>query len=125
VTRRNRWSETGSAAVLVCVLAGLSAALALGLTRLAVASVAAARAETAADAAALAAAWELAAGRSEHDAARIAEASAAANGARLVDCDCRGPGATVKVAVLLPRPALLAVSANASARAATDPDCPG
>jgi secretion/DNA translocation related TadE-like protein len=122
---RNRRSEAGSAAVLVCALAGLSAVLALGVTRVGVASVATARAETAADAAALAAAHELAAGRSEREASRIAEASAVANGARLIDCDCRGPGATVKVVVRVPRSGPLAVSANASARAAPDPDCPG
>jgi secretion/DNA translocation related TadE-like protein len=122
---RSRRSERGSATVLVCALAGLSAALVLGLTRLAVATVTAARAQTAADAAALAAAQELVAGRSEQEAARIAKASAEANGARLLECRCRGRDATVKVAFPLIRPGLLAVSANASARATADPDCPG
>ncbi len=82
-------------------------------------------AETAADAAALSAAGGLAAGRNGQEAARMAEASAVANGAELIECHCRGPGATVKVAVQLPGPGLLAIRVHASARAAPYPDCPG
>jgi secretion/DNA translocation related TadE-like protein len=119
-----RRSEAGSAAVVVCALAGLAAALALGVTRLAVASVTVARAQTAADAAALAAARELATGRSAPEAARTAEATAMANGARFLGCNCRGPGATVRVAVL-PPPGLLSAPVRAEARAAFQPECPG
>jgi secretion/DNA translocation related TadE-like protein len=120
-----RRSEAGSAAVVVCVLAGLAAALALGVTRLAVASVSVARAQTAADAAALAAARDLATGRSMREAARTAEATAVANGARFLGCDCRGPGATVRVSVLPPGPGLLSAPAMAEARAGFQPECPG
>ena len=122
---RKRSSETGSAAVLVCALAAVVGALALGVSRLAVASVAAARAETAADAAALAAARELADGRGEPEAGRMAQAAATANGARLLGCDCRGPGATVRVAVSGSRDWPFSTSARATARAELQPDCPG
>jgi secretion/DNA translocation related TadE-like protein len=125
MTGRKGWSEAGSAAVVVCALAALAAALALGVTRVGVASVVAARAETAADAAALVAARELATGRSEGEAARMAEAAAAANGARLLDCDCRGPDAVVRVAVLPPAGGLFSAPARARARAAVHPECPG
>ena len=123
--RRSRRSEVGSVAVVVCAGAGLAAALALGVTRLAVASVAVARAETAADAAALAAARELAVGRGEPEAARMAGMAALANGARLLHCDCRGPGATLSVAVDPPRTGLFFLPARARARAELQPDCPG
>jgi secretion/DNA translocation related TadE-like protein len=122
---RNRRSERGSATVLACALAGLAVALALGVTRVAVASLAAARAETAADAAALAAARELATGRSEREAARMAEAAALANGARLLGCDCQGPGATVTVAVVRPAGGLFSPHSTARARAELHPECPG
>jgi len=123
--RRRRRSEVGSAAVVVCAGAGLAAALALGVARLAVASVAVARAETAADAAALAAARELALGRREPEAARMAKTAAMANRARLLHCDCRGPGATVRVAVDPFRTGLLSLPVTARARAQLHPECPG
>jgi secretion/DNA translocation related TadE-like protein len=123
--RQSRRSEVGSATVVVCAGAGLAAALALGVARLAVASVAVARAETAADAAALAAARELTMGGREPEAARMAKTAAMANGARLLHCDCRGPGATVSVAVDSPRTGLFSLPVRARARAELHPECPG
>jgi secretion/DNA translocation related TadE-like protein len=120
-----RARQQGSAAVLLVASAALAGALALGLGRLAAGAVAVARAETAADAAALAAAGELAAGRSGPVAARSAQATAAANGARLIDCHCRGRKAQVTVGVPLPRLPFLPALVTARARAELHPECPG
>lgn len=124
--------DRGAASVLVCAVTALIAALALGLGRVGTAAVAVARAETAADAAALAAAGELAVGKGEAVAARSARAVAAANGARLVGCDCRSPEAVVTVAVSLPRLPSFPAQARARARAQLHPksgellpECPG
>ena len=106
-------------------LAALGAVLTLSIGRLVEGAVARSRAETAADSAALAAASELAAGRGEGEAARIAGMAATANGARLLGCDCRGPGATVAVEVTLPLRGPLSGQVRAQARAELHPDCPG
>jgi secretion/DNA translocation related TadE-like protein len=111
-----RHAERGSAAVLLMALAALTAALGLGGARLSAASLTMARAQTAADAAALAAADALARGRTPALTRRIASQTAAENGARLLDCDCQGTGATVTVAVALPR-FLARAPAQARARA--------
>jgi secretion/DNA translocation related TadE-like protein len=118
---RNR----GSAGVLLCGVVAVTAVLALGLGRVATAVLATSRAQTAADAAALAAAGELAAGRSAGEAERIASLTAVGNGARLVRCDCEGPAVVVAVTVTLPnfRPASHLV--RAAARAELHPECPG
>jgi hypothetical protein len=76
------------------VVAGM---LMLGAAQLGGAGTRKARADTAADAAALAAADELALGRSSAEAARAARMVAAANGAALVSCACAGTSAQVTV----------------------------
>jgi secretion/DNA translocation related TadE-like protein len=88
--------------------------LLLGAARLGTAVVARARADTAADAAALAAADMLALGRDGAAAEAAASQTAGANGARLVRCVCTGwfPSVVVEYAV----PALGA-SARSTARA--------
>lgn len=118
-------NDKGSVAVVMCVLAALTAALGLGLGRLAAVAASRARAETAADAAALAAATELAAGRSGVAARRTAEATAGANGARLISCDCRSGHGSVRVVVAMPRLPSLSRGARAVARAELHTECPG
>ena len=76
--------QRGSAGLLLCGVVAVVAVLALGLGRLAGGTRAKAGAQTAADAAALAAAGELVAGRTPRDAERTASTTAAANGARPV-----------------------------------------
>lgn len=117
--------QAGSAGVLLCGAVAVTAALMLGLGRLATAVLATSRAQTAADAAALAAAGELASGRTTGEAERIASRTAAGNGARLIRCDCGGPAVVVEVTVTLPtfRPASRLV--RAAARAELHPECPG
>lgn len=82
--------------VLVVAVAACGFMLTVGAARLGSAVVARARAETAADAAALAAADALASGRG-HEAADAARRRAGANGARLVVCLCSGDAAEVTV----------------------------
>jgi secretion/DNA translocation related TadE-like protein len=115
----------GSAGVLLCGVVALVAALTLGLGRLATGALAAARAQTAADAAALAAAGELAAGRTRGQAERTASVTAAANGARLLRCDCEGPAVVVAVTVTLPFSGPASGLVRAAARAELHPECPG
>jgi len=103
----------------------LMAVLVLGLGRLATGVLAVSRAHTAADAAALAAAGELAAGRTPRDAERTASGTAAANGARLLRCDCSGPAVTVYVSVALPSSRPMSGLVRAAARAELHPECPG
>lgn len=117
--------QQGSAGVLLCGVVALVAALTLGLGRLATGALAAARAQTAADAAALAAAGELAAGRTAGEAERTASVAAAANGARLLRCECGGPAVTVAVSVTLPFSGPASGLVRAAARAELHPDCPG
>ena len=122
--RRGR-RQGGGAGVLTCGLVALIAVLVLGLGRVATAVVTASRAQTAADAAALAAAGELSAGRSAGDAERTASLTAAANGARLLRCDCGGPAVIVQVSVTLPFSRPVSGLVRAAARAELHPECPG
>ena len=115
----------GSAGILLCGVVALAAALTLGLGRLATATRAASRAQMAADAAALAAAGELAAGRSAGEAERIASVTAVANGARLLRCECGGPAVVVAVTVTLPSSGPGSGLVRAAARAELHPECPG
>lgn len=117
--------QGGTAGVLLCGFLAVTAALAVGLARLTTGVISASRAQTAADAAALAAAGELAAGRSAGDAERSASVTAAANGARLVRCDCRGPAVSVVVSVRVPFFGPAAGLVRAAARAELHPECPG
>jgi hypothetical protein len=77
------------------VLCGL---LGLALARLDTAAADKARANTAADAAALAAADQLALGHASADAWRAARRTAADNGGELLSCNCAGPDVIVSVA---------------------------
>lgn len=86
--------------VMVGVLA-VAVAVALAVGRVGVAAVASARADAAADAAALAAADMLALGRGPVVAAAAARETARDNGARLVRCTCRGRFVTVRVRVVI------------------------
>ena len=121
----SRPREVGSAGLLLCGVVALMAALTLGLGRLATAALTRAKAQTAADAAALAAAGELAAGRTAGDAERTASVTAAANGARLLRCDCGGPAVVVEVTVTLPFTRPVSGLVAAAARAELHPECPG
>ena len=120
-----RGGPAGTAGVLLCGVVAVAAVLTLGLGRLATAGLAVTRAQTAADAAALAAAGELAAGRSGGEAERIASLTAAANGARLLRCDCGGPAVVVAVTVTLPTSGRGERLVRAAARAELHPECPG
>jgi hypothetical protein len=94
--------------------------LAAGAARLGAGAVAGARADSAADAAALAAADMLALGRGAGAARSAADETAAANGARLTECDCAGLRPTVRVVVDVP---VLGAQAHATARAEVRPEC--
>lgn len=122
---RSRAAERGSTGLLLCGVVVVVALLVLGLGRLAGGMKAVAAAQTAADAAALAAAGELAAGRTAGDAKRIASLTAAANGARLLRCECAGPAVTVHVTVTLPFSGPASGLVRAAARAELHPECPG
>ena len=117
--------QSGSAGVLLCGLVVVTAVLSLGVGRLTSGIVGRARAQTAADAAALAAAGELAAGRSGERAERIASLTAAANGAHLLRCNCGGPAVVVVVTVTLPSSGPASGLVRAAARAELHPECPG
>ena len=120
-----RTPQAGSAGILLCALLVVTAVLLTGLGRLATGILAASRARTAADAAALAAAGELAAGRTAGAAERTASLTAAANGARLLRCDCAGPAVTVHVSVTLSFSRLVSGLVKAATRAELHPECPG
>lgn len=77
----------------------LGCALALGAARMGRVMHDRARADTAADAAALAAAGSLARGEPPTVAAAVARETARENGARLLECDCSGRRPTVQVQV--------------------------
>lgn len=94
-----RRSERGAVSVLAIAIVVLGCALALGAARLGRVLHDRAGADTAADAAALAAAGDLARGEPPEEAAAVASASATENGARLLWCECAGRRATVSVQV--------------------------
>lgn len=97
--------------------------LASGAARLGGALVGRARAETAADAAALAAADRLALGGGAAAARTAAARTAASNEARLLTCDCTGARAAVVVEVDLPTVLAVFGSARGKARAEVRPEC--
>jgi secretion/DNA translocation related TadE-like protein len=76
--------------------------LVAGAARVGAALVGRARAQTAADAAALAAADALGRGRGAEGARADAASTAADNGGRLVECACAGPRVTVTVEIDVP-----------------------
>ena len=106
----------------------VGAVLSLGAARLGSALIGRARADTAADAAALAAADTLALGQSSADAKAAARSTAASNHARLLSCACAGTTAEVVVEVDVPGldvPGLGALGAVARGRAKAEvrPEC--
>jgi len=101
----------------------LALALTMGAARLGSALVGRARAESAADAAALAAADALALGRGSEAAAEAAGVVASRNDARLVSCECAGDAAEVVVEVDVPGLSLVAGPARARSRAEISREC--
>jgi len=97
--------------------------VAMGAARLGAAVIGRARASTAADASALAAADALALGDDAGEAHAAADRVAQANGARLLRCTCAGTEATVQVEVDVPGLDVLGGVARARARAEVRPEC--
>jgi secretion/DNA translocation related TadE-like protein len=89
--------ESGSVSIVVLGAIALCVALLFAVGRVGAAAVLNARAQTAADAAALAAADQLALGRGPGAARQAATSVARANGATLVSCDCAYQAAEVEV----------------------------
>lgn len=112
--RATKGSEGGAAALAVPVATVLVVVALLGLGDLGVLLVSRARAQTAADAAALAAAVEVAVGR---PVAPVEQARrlAAANGARLVECRCPSAAPSPRRGSRSPARATTAPSAGAAA----------
>lgn len=113
--------ERGSIAVVTVGVVAIGMVALLALARLGSAAVLQARADTAADAAALAAADQLALGRGSAAAQRAAQETAVANGGVLVSCLCGGSAAEVMVEVAPPR-AVGAVTRPAHGRARAEVD---
>lgn len=123
VVSRGSARECGGVSIVALGVLVFALGLTLGAARLGAALVGRARAESAADAAALAAADELALGQGSVEAEAAATATAARNGARVVECDCAGDGATVVVEIDVPGLSFVAGPARARARAEVDPEC--
>jgi hypothetical protein len=106
-----RRPESGNISLVALAGVALAIVLCLGVARVGAAAGLKARADTAADAAALAGADSLAIGQSGVEATRAARDAAADNGARLISCACAGASAEVVVSI---------GRAHAGARAETD-----
>ncbi|MCU1429451.1 MAG: hypothetical protein JWL83_3451 [Actinomycetia bacterium] len=113
-------SQRGSVTIAAMAAVAIAAVLLIGLSRVGAAAGLRARADTAADAAALAAADALALGKSPEAAAHDAEATARANGARLVSCECAGDSAEVLVLVVAPAALHFTSPVTGRARAEVD-----
>jgi secretion/DNA translocation related TadE-like protein len=122
ITARAR-SEHGTVSILVVAVLVVCLVLTFAAARLGGALVGRARADTAADAAALAAADTLALGRGPEAAAAAARATATNNDARLVSCACEGSEASVVVEVELPGLGMFGGIARGRARAEVSPEC--
>jgi secretion/DNA translocation related TadE-like protein len=107
--------------MLAVLIVGL--VLTAAAARLGGALVGRARAESAADAAALAAADRLALGDGSAAARAAADATATSNDAHLVSCDCAGTSAEVVVEVDIPAWGALFGPARGRARAEVRPEC--
>jgi secretion/DNA translocation related TadE-like protein len=118
-----RAQERGGVSVVMLGVLVAALVLASGAARLGGALVGRARAESAADAAALAAADRLALGGGPAAARSAAERTAASNGARMVSCDCVGATAAVVVEVDLAPPLALFGPARGRAKAEVRPEC--
>jgi len=115
--------ERGGVSIVMLGVLVVGLALMLGAARLGSALIGRARADTAADAAALAAADALALGRGSAVAQTAARDTATSNGAQLVSCSCEGTTAEVVVEVDIPALAVLAGPARGRAKAAVRPEC--
>ena len=115
--------ERGAVSILVIAVLVIGLVLTFAAARLGGALVGRARADTAADAAALAAADSLALGRGAAAAASAARTTAASNHARLVSCACAGTQAAVVVEVDIPGLGVLGGVARGRARAEVSPEC--
>jgi secretion/DNA translocation related TadE-like protein len=91
--------QRGSVTVMMVAAIALAAVMMVGVARVGGAAGRRARADNAADAAALAAADQLALGQGAHAAVGAARSTAEANGARLTSCECDGTAAEVAVVV--------------------------
>jgi secretion/DNA translocation related TadE-like protein len=118
-------SRTGRGSVSIVMLGVLviGLVLSMGAAQLGGALVGRARADSAADAAALAAADSLALGHGSDAAQGAARETAANNDARLVSCDCAGTTAEVVVEVELPALGALFGPARGHAKAEVRPEC--
>jgi secretion/DNA translocation related TadE-like protein len=92
-------NEPGNVSIIALAGIVLAFVLCVGVARVGAAVVLQSRADTAADAAALAGADALALGGSARAATQAAEAAASDNGARLVECSCAGAVAEVIVEI--------------------------
>jgi secretion/DNA translocation related TadE-like protein len=92
-------NERGSVAIMSLAGIGLALVLCLGVARVGGAVVLQSRADSAADAAALAAADALALGHSSREATAAARSAAGENDARFVSCSCSGDAAEVIVRI--------------------------
>ena len=123
MSRPRPGTERGAVSLVTAVVAGVALVLAVGASDVARVLVASARAQTAADAAALAAAQELAL-PSGQDPAAVAADYAGRNGAAMVDCSCPLGASEATVKVMVEVGALLLVggdrAASARARAVVD-----
>ncbi len=115
--------DRGSASVVMVAVVAIGIVLSFGAARLGSALIGRARADTAADAAALAAADALALGHGSDAAAADARATAVRNDARLLSCVCAGTIAAVVVEVDLPGLGVFGGVARARARAEVRPEC--
>lgn len=114
----SRRRERGNVSVFAIAMIAIIGVFGVGLGRVGAAMTVQARAENAADAAALAAADTLALGGDAEAARFAARKWARANGAQLVECDCSGSEAEVEVEV--PPIAGLSKPGRARARAEVD-----
>ncbi len=115
--------ERGSVSVVMIAVLVVGLVLATAAGRLGGAMIAKGRAETAADAAALAAADSLALGRGSTAAVAAAHETAAHNDATLVRCACAGSVADVVVEVHVSALGPIAGPARAHSRAEVDASC--
>ena len=115
--------ERGGVSIVVLAVLVIGLLITAGAARLGGALVGRARAESAADAAALAAADRLALGDDAGAARAAAAHTAASNDARLVACDCSGTTAEVVVEVDVPAWGALAGPARGRAKAEVRPEC--
>ena len=115
--------ERGGVSIVMLGVLVVGLVLAMGAARLGGALVGRARAESAADAAALAAADRLALGDGPGAARDAAATTAVSNDARLVSCTCSGTTAEVVVEVDIPAWGALLGPARGNAKAEVRPEC--